>query len=279
MDTATKTGIDAAKTASKQVVQKTAEATGDLTGNKIAYKITSLGKTRSTEKEDERQEIYIPPEKRQQIIDDLRLFWLHIIMEYRKITNLLGTTPDEMLRFITNKWVEVHDQSGRADDRYKPSKQLRFKTSKLRSDLCNFSDAYIVVKEKINVTRPNNVYDKKLTFKNNAPFVSCISKINNTLVNNAEDLDIVMPMYNLFEYSKNYSKTTGSFWNYYWDELNSGLGGADNNINYSIKDSKSFDYKTSIAGKLEGNNRKRSWNCCALKTFKQFLENTRHAIN
>ena len=203
MDTATKTGIDAAKTASKRVVQKTAEATGDLNGNKIAYKITSLGKTRSTEKEDERQEIYIPPEKRQQIIDDLRLFWLHIIMEYWKITNLLGKTPDEMLRFITNKWVEVHDQSGSADDRYKPSKQIRFKTSKLRSDLCNFSDAYIVVKEKINVTRPNNVYDKKLTFKNNAPFVSCISKINNTLVNNAEDLDIVMPMYNLLEYSKN----------------------------------------------------------------------------
>ena len=124
-------------------------------------------------------------------------------MEYQKITNLLGTMPNEMLRIFTNKWVEVHNQSGSADDRYKPSKQIRFKTSKLRSDLCNFSDAYIVVKEKINVTRPNNVYDKKLTFKNNAPFVSCISKINNTLVNNAEDLDIVMPMYNLLEYSKN----------------------------------------------------------------------------
>ena len=77
MDTATKSGIDAAKTASKRVVQKTAEATGDLIGNKIADKITSVGKTKSKEKEDEtnkRQEIYIPPEKRQQIIDDLRLF-------------------------------------------------------------------------------------------------------------------------------------------------------------------------------------------------------------
>ena len=74
MDTATKTGIDAAKTASKRVVQKTAEATGDLIGNKIADKITSLGKTKSKEKENKGQEIYIPPEKRQQIIDDLRLF-------------------------------------------------------------------------------------------------------------------------------------------------------------------------------------------------------------
>ena len=74
IDIVTKTGMDAAKTASKKVVEKTAEATGDLIGNKIADKITSLGKTKSKGKEDERQEIYIPPEKRQQIIDDLRLF-------------------------------------------------------------------------------------------------------------------------------------------------------------------------------------------------------------
>ena len=121
---------------------------------------------------------------------------------------------------------------------------------------------------------------KKLAFKNNAPFVSCISKINNTLINNAEDLDILMPMYNLLEYSKNYSKTTGSFCNYYRDEPNSGLGGADNNISYSIKDSKSFDYKTSIAGKLEGNNtEKEAETVVPLKTFKQFLENTRYAVN
>ena len=95
---------------------------------------------------------------------------------------------------------------------------------------------------------------KNQLLKNNAPFVSCISKINNTLIDNAEDLDIVMPMYNLLEYSKNYRKTTGSFWNYYRDEPNSGIGGENNNVNYSIKDSKSFDYKTSITGKLEGNN-------------------------
>ena len=74
MDTAAKTVIDAAKTDSKRVVQKTAEATGDLIGNKIADKITSLGKTNSKEKEKEAQEIYIPPEKRQQSIDNLRLF-------------------------------------------------------------------------------------------------------------------------------------------------------------------------------------------------------------
>ena len=74
MDNATKTVMGAAKTTSKRVVQKLAEATGNLIGNKIADKITPLGKTKSKEKEDERQEIYIPPEKRQQIIDDLILF-------------------------------------------------------------------------------------------------------------------------------------------------------------------------------------------------------------
>ena len=116
-------------------------------------------------------------------------------------------------RFITKKWIKVHDQSGNAEDRYKLSKQTRFKTSMLRSDLCDFIGAYIVVKGTITDTNPdNNVYDKKLAFKNNAPFVSCILKINNTFSDNAEDLDIVKPMYNLIEYSKNSSKTTGGFW-------------------------------------------------------------------
>ena len=74
MDTATKTGIDAAKTASKRVVQKTAEATGDLIGNKIVGKTTSIGKSKNDDKIKKAEEIYIPPEKRQQIIDDLKLF-------------------------------------------------------------------------------------------------------------------------------------------------------------------------------------------------------------
>ena len=126
----------------------------------------------------------------------------------------------------------------------------------LRSDLCDYAEAYILVKGKITVTNPNNNgYDKKLAFKNNAPFISCISKINGESVENAEDLDIVMPMYNLLEYSKNYRKNTGSLFNYYRDEPNSsGEGDGNNRINYSIKDSESFNYKTSITGELEGNN-------------------------
>ena len=85
----------------------------------------------------------------------------------------------------------------------------------LRSDLCDFSDVYIVVKGKITViNRNNNAYDKKLALKSNAPFTSCISKTNNTLIDTAKNLDIVMPMYNLLQYCKNYTKTTGSLWNF-----------------------------------------------------------------
>ena len=76
-------------------------------------------------------------------------------MEYQKITNLLGTTLDEIPRFITKKRVEVHDQSGSADDRYKPNKQIRFKTSMLRSDLCDYSDTYIAVKGDIILRKRN----------------------------------------------------------------------------------------------------------------------------
>ena len=122
----------------------------------------------------------------------------------------------------------------------------------LRSDLCDYSDAYTVVKGIINVEDPNNnAYDKKLAFKNDAPFISCISNINDTLIDNVEDFDIVMRMYNLIGHSKNCSKTTGSLWNYYRDEPNSGAVG---DINYSISGSKYFDYKTSITGRLEDNN-------------------------
>ena len=74
-------------------------------------------------------------------------------MECKKITNFLETTSDNLPRFVTKKWVEVYDQSGSAEDRYKPSKQIRFKTSMLRSDLCDFSDAYIVVKGDIVLTK------------------------------------------------------------------------------------------------------------------------------
>ena len=85
----------------------------------------------------------------------------------------------------------------------------------LRSDLCDYSNAYILVKWTITIVRPNNAKRiKEVIFKNNAPFINCISKMNGVKIDNAKDVDVVMPMYNLLEYRKNYKKTTGSLWNY-----------------------------------------------------------------
>ena len=159
---------------------------------------------------------------------------------------------------ITKRWVEVHSQSGSAEDRYKLSQQIGFKTSLLRSDLCDFREAYIVVKGKV-VANFNDIKNyvvddfpdeifpddtfpdgsnaaqintartaaktvavndannndtrniiKDISFRNNAPFISCISKINGVSIDNVEDLDVVIPVYRLIEYSKNYSKTSGT---------------------------------------------------------------------
>ena len=83
-------------------------------------------------------------------------------MEYQKIADLLFNTSDKVPRFITKKWIEAHDQSGTVENRYNPNKQIRFKTSVLRSDLCDYSDAYIVVKGTVTVTDPDNAaYGKK----------------------------------------------------------------------------------------------------------------------
>ena len=115
----------------------------------------------------------------------------------------------------------------------------------LRSDLCDFSDPYIVVKGDITLEDDNDaIKHKNIAFKNNAPFINCISKINNIKIDNAEDSDVVMPMYNLLEYCKNYKKTTGSLWNYFRDEPGNPLS----------TNSASFKYKTSIIEKTPQNN-------------------------
>ena len=127
-------------------------------------------------------------------------------MEYQEIANLLNDELNKPSKFRTKNWVEINDD---VRDVYSPNKQIKFKTAMLRSSLCDYSDAYILVKGNITV---NNTVDadadanntnKKVIFKNCAPFCNCISKINNTQMENAEYIDIVMPMYNLIEYSDN----------------------------------------------------------------------------
>ena len=160
-------------------------------------------------------------------------------MKYDKINNLLLSEDNEsekLSKFVTIKYIKVNGLS----DTYNENKSIRFKTPMLRSDLCDYSDAHILVKGTITVTadgdnnNADNIKDKRnrsLILKNNALFVSCITRINGELIEDADDLDIVMPMYNLLEYSKNYRQTIGSFYNYYRDELGGNANNNDNTIN------------------------------------------------
>ena len=128
----------------------------------------------------------------------------------------------------------------------------------LRSDLCDYSHTYIVVKGTIDVfaaaTNENDKPEKNVAFKNNALFWSCISKMNSTLMDNAEDFDIFIPMYNLLKYSQNYSMKSGSSWNYYSRK--------SDDINDNASDGKSFNYKANIAWKTParpGNEEDANW--------------------
>ena len=152
-------------------------------------------------------------------------------MEFQTIANFFNTASDD-----NKKWIEVYNQSG---GNYNVNKEIRIKTLMLKSDLCNYSDAYIVVKGTITIITPNNAKrNKRVAFNNNVQFINCISKINGEKIDNAEDLDVVMTMYNLLESSKNYRKTTGRLWNYYRDEPSNPLS----------SNSESFKYKASITG-------------------------------
>ena len=151
---------------------------------------------------------------------------------------------EQSSKFVTREYVRVNSLS----NTYNKNKSIRFKTPMLRSNLCNYSDAYILVKGTITVTAPgvnnnaNNIRDKRnrpVILKNNAPFVSCITRINGELIEDADDLDIVMPMYNLLEYSKNYRKTIG--------ELSDDAD--DNNFdNIKVVNPNAFKYKNKITG-------------------------------
>ena len=173
-------------------------------------------------------------------------------MEYQKIANLIDdNTLNQPSKFRTRNWIEINDESRGT---YNINSQIKFKTTMLKSSLCDYSDAYILVKGTITVNNTaaqgaaaNNT-NKKVIFKNCAPFTNCISEINNTQIDNAKDIDIVMSMYNLIEYSDNYAKTTGSLWKYCKDIP--ARNNANNNIVIFAEDNitDSFKFKAKITG-------------------------------
>ena len=168
-------------------------------------------------------------------------------MEYQKITNLFDDSSNKTSTFRTTNWLEINDDSRGA---YNDDKQIRFQTAMLKSSLCDYSNAYILVKGKITITgagadlaaRQADERDKGVAFKNCAPFTSCKSDIKNVEIDYCQDIDIVMPKHNLIEYSDNYAKTSGSLWQYYRDEPDDNLA-----------DSQSFNSKIKITGKTPNN--------------------------
>ena len=171
-------------------------------------------------------------------------------MEYDTINNLLDSESDDLSKFVTREYVKVNSLS----NTYNENKSVKFKTPMLRSNLCDYADAYILVKGTITVNgivngveNEVNKRHRPLILKNNAPFVSCITRINGELIEDADDLDIVLPIYNLLGYSKNYRKTIGSLYNYYRDELNDDTN-LNNFANNNVVSSNAFKYKTKITG-------------------------------
>ena len=156
---------------------------------------------------------------------------------------MIHDASNQPSKFRTKNWVEISDESRGT---YNVNSQTKFKTTMLKSILCNYSEAYILVKGKITITgagddaaaRQADERDEGVAFKNCAPLTNCISEINNTQIDKTKDIDIVMSMYNLMEHSDNYAKASGSLWQYYRDEPNN-----------SLADSESFKSKIKIKGK------------------------------
>ena len=253
VDSAKKSATDAFKIANKRAIQKTAEATGYLVGNTIASKITIISKEPQVNHTQmwltmkyQKKDTYVHKKDN------------NIIIEYEKIENLLGDASNKTSKFKTRKWIEINDDS---IGTYNPGSQIKFKTTMLKSSLCDYSDAYIHVKGTITVNN-NAVADsyannsnKKGIFKNCALFTNCINEINNIDLGNAKDIDIVMPMYNLIECGDNYSKTSGSLWQYTKDipAVNNDNAIVDFTSN-NLTDS--FNFKVKMTGQTGDNGTK-----------------------
>ena len=148
-------------------------------------------------------------------------------MECQKIANQLNDASNQPSKFRTRNWVQINDESRGTYI----SNDIKFKTTMLRSNLCDYADAYILVKGAITITGARDdaaakrldERNKGVIFTNCARFNKCISRINNTDIDTAQVIDIVMPMYNLIEYSENCPKTSGSLWQYYKDDPNDNI--------------------------------------------------------
>ena len=154
-------------------------------------------------------------------------------METQKIVNLLHGSDNENSKFATKKWYVIDSES---NGNYSKDEEMKFLTRSIESSLCDYSDTYILVIGNITVTGGNA--KTKVEFKNCAPFKKCRTDINETFVDDADFINIAMPIYNLIEYSNNYSDTSGSLWQFKRDEQTINKNGGF--INLTTENSSSF---------------------------------------
>ena len=191
-------------------------------------------------------------------------------METQKIVNLLGDTNNESSKFATRKWYVINDQNntdyGGGDEN---GTTIKFETKVIKSNLCDYSDAYIIVTG--NITATGGGVNDRIAFKNCAPFTKCITHINDEHVDNADNRDIIMPMYNLIEYSDNYSDTSGSLWQFKRDE--SPVTNAGDLDNVSTTNSTCFKYKSSFIKEFTAVNNNRAFENVKTAVLLNYLSN------
>ena len=164
-------------------------------------------------------------------------------METQETVNLLNNTDNESSKLATKKWYIINDQNnGQYGNGDKDGTTIEFETIVIISNLCDYSDAYILVTANIKPAGGNA--NDKVAFKNCTPFIRCVTNINDEHVETAESLDIIMPMYNLLEYSDNYADSSGGLWQFKRDEQN--MNNDRDLVNVTIADSSSFKYKSSL---------------------------------
>ena len=162
-------------------------------------------------------------------------------METQKIVYVLNGSDNEYSKFATKKWYVIDNES---NGNYSLHNTIKVLASSLESSLCDYSNAYILVTGNITVTGDNN--NTKVAFKNCAPFNKCRTEINETFVDDADIINITMPMYNLIEYSDNYSDTSGRLWNFKRDEI-------EGDVDLTIDNASSFKYKANLIGNTKNN--------------------------
>ena len=194
-------------------------------------------------------------------------------METQKIVNLLGDANNKSSKFATRKWYVINDQNNTDyGEGNEDSATIKFETKVIKSNLCDYSDAYILVTG--NITATGGDANTRVAFKNCAPFTKCITHINDEHVDNADNLDIIMPMYNLIEYSDNHSDTS-SLWQFKRDKQNMNNG---NPANVTTDVSTSFKYKSSFIKESTAVNNNRVFKDVKIAVPLKYLSNFRRFL-